>query len=273
MINDLPLSFYTPEEIALSHDFLRNGFVVCDVESPEILDSIRHDVTQIATNSLKQVQIESKMFELSNSHNFVDSEGINDLRLTIFGEINKINDIRQRYFWLARQSLATLVGNELSMQNKLNLSIQQPNDESSVLPMHSDIWTGDSPFQVVLWVPLTDASQSNSMFFLPPRESHEARQRVTAGDFKSMDDIESEYHAQMITMVVPYGKVLIFDSNCLHGNVLNETKTSRWSINCRFTGLLTPFTNPERRLGTYYLPITTRAATKMGLSTLGSATA
>jgi hypothetical protein len=52
--------------------------------------------------------------------------------------------------------------------------------------------------------------------------------------------------------------------------VLNETKTSRWSINCRFTGLLTPFTNPERRLGTYYLPITTRAATKMGLGIMNT---
>ena len=273
MNKDSTISFLTPEEVDLSDDFLRNGFVVCDAESPKILESVRHDVTQISTNWLRQNQLESNSFDLATSHDFVANERLNDLRLTIFNEINKIADIRQRYFWLARQSLATLVGNELSMQNKVNLSIQQPNDESSVLPMHSDIWTGDSPFQVVLWVPLTDASQSNSMFFLPPRESHEARQRVTTGDFKSMDEIESEYHAQMITMVVPYGKVLIFDSNCLHGNVLNETKTSRWSINCRFTGLLTPFTNPERRLGTYYLPITTRAATKMGLSTLGSATA
>jgi sporadic carbohydrate cluster 2OG-Fe(II) oxygenase len=269
---DSTLGFLTPDEIALSAGFLRDGFVVCDAESPEILESVRHDVNQISINWLKQNEVDSNAFELSISHNFVANERLNDLRLTIFTEINKVADIRQRYFWLARQSLTTLVGNELAMQNKVNISIQQPNDESSVLPIHSDIWTGDSPFQVVLWVPLTDASQSNSMFFLPPRESHEARQRVTAGDFKSMDQIESEYHAQMITMVVPYGKVLIFDSNCLHGNVLNETKTARWSINCRFTGLLTPFTNPERRLGTYYLPITTRAATKMGLSTLGSAT-
>jgi len=273
MNRDSTTSFLTPDEIALSAHFLRDGFVVCNAESLEILESIRHDVTNIGTNWLKQNQVECKTFELSISHDFVNNARLNDLRLTIFNEINKIADIRQRYFWLARQSLATLVGNELSMQNKVNLSIQQPNDESSVLPMHSDIWTGDSPFQVVLWVPLTDASQSNSMFFLPPRESHEARQRVTAGDFKSMDEIESEYHAQMITMVVPYGKVLIFDSNCLHGNVLNETKTSRWSINCRFTSLLAPFTNPERRLGTYYLPITTRAATKMGLSALRTTTA
>ena len=264
------LSFLTPEEIALSDDFLRNGFVVCDAESPQILESIRQDVIQIAINWLKQSQLESKAFELSNSHDFVTNERLNDLRLTIFTEINKIADIRQRYFWLARKSIATLVGNELAMQNKVNMSVQQPNDESSVLPMHSDIWTGDSPFQVVLWVPLTDASDTNSMFFLPPNESREAGHRVAAGEFKSMDQIESAYHSQMITMVVPHGKVLIFDSSCLHGNVLNETKTARWSINCRFTGLLTPFTNPERRLGTYYLPITTRAATKLGLSILNA---
>lgn len=273
MNKDSIVSFLTPEEIALSTNFLRNGFVVCDAESPQILESIRQDVTQIAIKWLKQSQLESKAFELSSSHNFVTNEQINDLRLTIFTEVNKIVDIRQRYFWLARRSLNALVGNELAMQNKVNLSIQQPNDESSVLPIHSDIWTGDSPFQVVLWVPLTDASKSNSMFILPPNESREARQRVAVGEFKSMDQIESEFHSQMVTLVVPYGKVLIFDSNCLHGNVLNETKTVRWSINCRFTGLLTPFTNPERRLGTYYLPITTRAATKIGLSILGTETA
>jgi sporadic carbohydrate cluster 2OG-Fe(II) oxygenase len=270
MSEDLTVSFLTPEEIALSADFLQNGFVVRDAESPKLLEGIRHDVTQIATNWLKQNQLESNSFDLANSHDFVTNERLNDLRLSIFTEINKITDIRQRYFWLARQSLTTLVSNELAMQNKVNISIQQPKDESSVLPIHSDIWTGDSPFQVVLWVPLTDASSSNSMFLLPPNESHEARQRVAAGEFKSMDQIESKYHSQMVTMVVPYGKVLIFDSNCLHGNVLNETKTGRWSINCRFTGLLTPFTNPERRLGTYYLPITTRAATKMGLSILNT---
>ena len=148
------VSFLAPEEIALSAEFLRNGFLVCDVESPQILESIRQDVTQIAINWLKQSQLEIKAFELSNSHNFVTNERLNDLRLMIFTEVNKIVDIRQRYFWLARQSLTTLVGNELAMQNKVNMSIQQPNDESSVLPIHSDIWTGDSPFQVVLWVPL-----------------------------------------------------------------------------------------------------------------------
>ncbi len=267
---DKTVNFLSTEEVELSNTFLRDGHVVREAESESILESVRQDVIQIAKNWLKQNGLESASFDLANSHKFVPNDRLNDLRLTIFAEINKLSDIRQRYFSLARQTISTLVGNELAMQNKVNMSVQQPNDESSVLPMHSDIWTGDSPFQVVLWVPLTDASETNSMFFLPPLASREARDRVAAGEFKSMDQIENAYRSQLITMVVPHGKVLVFDSSCLHGNVLNETKTSRWSINCRFTGLLTPFTNPERRLGTYYLPITTRAATKMGLEALTS---
>jgi len=267
---DKTVSFFSPEELELSNNFLRDGYVVREAESESNLKGIRQDVIQIATHWLEQNRRESTSFDLANSHKFVPNDRLNDFRLTIFAEINKHADIRQRYFSLARHTLSILVGNELAMQNKVNMSVQQPDDESSVLPMHSDIWTGDSPFQVVLWVPLTDASDTNSMFFLPPNESREALRRVAAGEFKSMDQIEAAYRKQMITMVVPHGKVLIFDSSCLHGNVLNETKTSRWSINCRFTGLLTPFTNPERRLGTYYLPITTRAATKMGLEILNA---
>ena len=267
---DKTVNFLSTEEVELGNTFLRDGHVVREAESESILESVRQDVIKIATNWLKQNGLESASFDLANSHKFVPNDRLNDLRLTIFAEINKLSDIRQRYFSLARQTISTLVGNELAMQNKVNMSVQQLNDESSVLPMHSDIWTGDSPFQVVLWVPLTDASETNSMFFLPPLASREARNRVAAGEFKSMDQIENAYRSQLITMVVPYGKVLVFDSSCLHGNVLNETKTSRWSINCRFTGLLTPFTNPERRLGTYYLPITTRAATKMGLEIMNT---
>jgi sporadic carbohydrate cluster 2OG-Fe(II) oxygenase len=270
MPTDESVDFFSPQEVELSNTFLRDGYVVRDAESESSLKSIREDVIHITSNWFKQNKLDFVSFDLANSHKFVANDRLNDLRLNIFTEINKLPDIRQRYFSLARQTLSTLVGNELAMQNKVNMSVQQPNDESSVLPMHSDIWTGDSPFQVVLWVPLTNASETNSMFFLPPNASREARSRVAAGEFKSMDQIESAYGSQMVIMVVPYGKVLIFDSNCLHGNVLNQTKTARWSINCRFTGLLTPFTNPERRLGTYYLPITTRAATKMGLSVISS---
>ena len=61
MNKDSTVSFLTTEEIALSDEFLRNGFVVCDAESPEILESIYRDVTQIATNWLQQNQLEIQL--------------------------------------------------------------------------------------------------------------------------------------------------------------------------------------------------------------------
>ena len=42
-----------------------------------------------------------------------------------------------------------------------------PNDDSSLLPVHSDTWAGDSPFEIVVWLPLVDCKESQSMFILP----------------------------------------------------------------------------------------------------------
>ena len=54
------------------------------------------------------------------------------------------------------------------MQLRINLSIQMPNDTSSLLPIHSDVWSGDSPFEAVVWLPLVNCYKTKSMFILPP---------------------------------------------------------------------------------------------------------
>ena len=69
----------------------------------------------------------------------------------------------------ARRALEGIVGNELAMQRRINLSVQMPGDDSSVLPVHADVWSGDSPFEVVAWLPLVDCRGTKSMFVLPPQ--------------------------------------------------------------------------------------------------------
>ena len=49
----------------------------------------------------------------------------------MINSINSYSDFRKKYFSLEKK-LYTIVGNELVMQNKVNLSIQLPNDDSSV---------------------------------------------------------------------------------------------------------------------------------------------
>ena len=157
-----------------------------------------------------------------------------------------------------------IVGNELAMQNKVNLSIQMPNDNSSLLDMHSDVYGGESPFQVVQWLPLVNVSKSQSMFILPKEKT-----RKVAAEFKTLSNMQELFESvknDLVWLDIPYGNVLIFDSSCLHGNIINSEKNSRWSLNSRFKGLFTPYTSAEKKLGSFYLPITTKAASKIGLN-------
>jgi sporadic carbohydrate cluster 2OG-Fe(II) oxygenase len=68
---------------------------------------------------------------------------------------------RPTYFGPARSTIETLVGNELAMQDRVNLSIQLPRDDSSLLPIHADAFGGETPFQVVEWLPLAIATRRN----------------------------------------------------------------------------------------------------------------
>ena len=91
-------------------------------------------------------------------------EELNDVRLKLIKSINSDKKFRVSYFELAKTQLKNIIGNELAMQKNINISIQLPQDESSLLPIHSDTWSGDSPFEAVLWVPMVNCFKTKSMF-------------------------------------------------------------------------------------------------------------
>lgn len=267
-------SFLTAEDRDLAERFLNDGYIIHECESMDSLNQLRTSIFEQANEWLAEHHDVSRITSLADSHRVIPGAAVNELRLRLFARLNANTETRLTYFRLASSVLQSLVGNELAMQNKVNLSIQQPLDQSSVLELHSDVWTGDCPFQVVLWVPLTDASDTNAMFLLSPSESRVAYQRSREGNLGSMAEIHEAYRKKLRPIEVRYGEVLLFDSNCLHGNQLNRTNTARWSLNCRFVSLLAPSTTPERRLGSFYSPVMVRPATLMGLraiETLGLA--
>src|SRR3546814_7496948 len=94
---------------------------------------------------------------------------VNALRLHVFNGLNAQPWCRPTYLALGRPVIDAVVGNELAMQNKVNLSIQMPRDETSTLAMHADVWSAETPYEVVQWTPLVDVHnpkadrQSNSL--------------------------------------------------------------------------------------------------------------
>ena len=143
-------------------DFLKNGYAILDVENPLFLDKIRIKLK-------KQL----KCNDLENLHKSINYSEINNERIKSYRALNNIDNWESEYFSLASEKLVNLLGPDISIQSKLNLSIQMPNDSSSILALHTDALSGQSVFEVVLWVPLTKVFDSNAMYIFSREKTYE----------------------------------------------------------------------------------------------------
>ena len=255
--------FFAAGERDLIQSFLEKGIVRVPVEDREALARIRDFLADTAAGWLQQPSPPDKGAFLNNTHKYVDVERLNDLRLALIKAMQKEKWLRPAYFAIGRRAIEMLIGNELAMQRNVNLSIQLPHDESSLLPLHSDVWSGDSPYEVVLWVPYVDCFGTKAMYFCDA--TVDGRVQPNLKDFRgqSAEDIYQAIAKDAPFIEVPYGEVLLFTQNIMHGNRVNVENETRWSSNCRFKGALAPYA--DKKLGEFFEPITLRPATRLGL--------
>ena len=260
-------TFVTQGEEALMAAFLADGYVVRPVANLEGLHILRAEVICSACRHLGLPPVDEPNIFLNQMHARLEIAELNDLRLAIYNHMNAQSWFRPTYYSFAKPYLDILVGNELAMQNRINLSIQMAGDTSSLLAAHVDAFSGETPFQAVQWLPLVDVFETKAMFLLPPAKNREVIPRLRdIMEFGGGEAVFDEIRDDVIWVPVPYGHVLIFSPNLLHGNVVNETETTRWSMNTRFTGLFTPYFSDEKSLGGFYLPITTRPVSRVGMA-------
>lgn len=257
---------FMPEaERLLTERFLSDGFVIGTAEDRGALDAIRRLVVEAAATWLEvpPPEPEGEGAFLETMAERVPAERINDFRLAVINGMNAAPWLRAAYLAVARRAVETIVGNELCMQRRVNLSIQMPDDDGSVLPVHADVWSGDSPFEVVLWLPLVDVRRSMSMFLLPPGPTAELHARFPDIAHGSAEEIYRLAEPGMRWMEVDFGSFILFNQNLPHGNRVNREPRTRWSTNCRFKGVFTPYA--DKKLGEFFEPITLRAASRVGM--------
>jgi sporadic carbohydrate cluster 2OG-Fe(II) oxygenase len=253
--------FLRKDERALCDDFLKNGIVKIATEDRTALDKIRSTITSASASALSLPMPEDHGKFLDEIHRHVNAAKLNDFRLKIFESMNKETWLREAYFSVARNALESLVGNELVMQRRVNLSIQLPDDDSSLLPIHSDVWSGDSPYEVVLWIPYSDCYGTKAMYFT--KADIDAATAPVMSKYKDAEALYQAVAKDSPFMELKYGEVLIFTQNIMHGNRVNVEKETRWSSNCRFKSALSPYA--DKKLGEFFEPITMRPTTRLGL--------
>ena len=105
--------------------------------------------------------------------------------------------------------------------------------------------------------------KTKSMFILPSNKS-KIINKIFKDKIKSTSDIFQKIKKDIKWLKINYGQILIFDQTLPHGNVVNKEQETRWTMNCRFKGIFTPY--KDKKLGEFYEPITLKSATNRGLN-------
>ncbi len=260
------LNFQTKNEKKISKEFLEKGYTIQKIEDLECYNKLLNKIYKIFSKKIKPKSYDKdKIHFFNNLHKYIKKKNLNSFRLSIISEINSSQEYKKLVYLIGKKFIDMIVGNELAIQKNLNLSIQLPRDETSLLNIHADTFSGESPFQVVLWIPLVDVFKTKSMFLLPLKQSMRIIKKIKG---KNLQSIYKKHKKNMKWLNIKNGEILIFSPNILHGNTINKTKETRISLNIRFKGLFTPYNKVkgnDRKLGFFYTPLNLKSASKIGI--------
>ena len=206
-------------------------------------------------------------FFKNSSPTALDAGKLNSVRLNAFRALNAQESWDKNYYKMASELLDALFGPDLLIQRKLNLSIQMPNDKSSILGMHTDTLSGQSPFEFVMWTAFTKGYNTNSMFYFDRQTSQEIFYEMADYEVKGLEALRLKYWSKAKFLNVNASDVVLFSGTLFHGNVVNETNETRISINCRFKNLFSPAgktKSADRGVGIFYKLLSESVATEIG---------
>lgn len=244
---------------SIEKEYLDKGYIIRPIKHIDKLNFIRELICKIISNKIN-VKFTNSM--LDTFHHHIDNKDLNNIRIEIFKELNKEKLFKKYYYEIFEDFLDKLVGNEIVMQKNINLSIQIPKDKSSVLPMHADVWDGNSAFETVCWLPLVNVFKSKAMFILPNKKNIKYQNQMMKS--KNLNSFFNKIKKDLIWVKVNYGELLMFNQNLIHGNIVNSTKETRFSFNCRFKSFFSPY--GDKTFGSFFEPVKLKPVTRFGLN-------
>ena len=261
MNNTSSWDFRDSQELAAGQEYNKKGYII-EKANLEHLELIKNDIER-AYLEYSDITLE-KCKKLEKAHLSISQEEVNELRLHIMQRINQNTRFHKNYYNAAKNIIHILCGNELAMQKRPGLSINLPHNQNDVLPIHADTWNGVSPFELNIWIPFVDCSDSMSLYILK-RNKYREKLESTEGLLKlTSDELFDVLRDDLTWIPIKYGQVLAFDQSLPHGYSLNKEIFTHWSMNCRFKGLHTPYW--DKKLGEYFMPITVRTSTRLGMN-------
>jgi len=217
--------------------FLKKGYDIFPVENLDRLDELKKKIFEKAKETVEYGgESEDEFFNKFHKYRLLGTE-LNDKRMEIIKYCTDNLEIGKSVFNILPNSILDCVGPDIVMQKTTNLVILQPGDpDIGVTHRDSPL---NSPFEVVVWIPLVDVQKTMGMYVLDLEKSKKALRILKNPDsgYKGYNDYAVK-EGENIT--VPYGHALLFWPGIVHGSHFNKEDNTRWSLNIRYKNLFSP---------------------------------
>ena len=227
-------------------ELLKNGFTKISVPEVSHFDRIQAELLDLASTVAGK-----KVTSLEKIHEDLPPEKINDFRVHVIAHLNTKTDVREQLIKGTLNFFKSVFGEDLAVQKNLNLVMLPPNDPTSILPLHADTWTGHSGFELVLLYPLFGCSADQNMFVLPVPSFQKHREL-----FKSHPELQKLTETllpELRNVELSKGEAMVLWHATPHGNRVNSSDRTHWSLNLRFKNIFTPY--EQKTLGDYFQPV------------------
>lgn len=163
--------------------------------------------------------------------------------------------------------LSQVVGDEMLYQKEPYIRIARSNKPQDNIGIHRDTHYGASPHEWVLWVPLTDCTNGAELRILPgshfkPDDYYPytiIEPQCDKGDDKHWlgfryepKKMSKETENKTIPIACRVGQAILFNSSCVHGQIVNTAPWTRVSMDIRLVNTDAPIQTERGLHGKIY---------------------
>ena len=173
------------------------------------------------------------VYDLSLLHEQVPAKKVGEL-VKLIGKELADTDFYQRFDEIIARYVAPLLPTDVLVQKFGNIRITIPDQDKigTVLPFHQGRWVGNGLGLRTIWMPFTEAYESNSLQIIDIDTSRILTKKSITEDW-SYEKLQDECIRLCRPVNVDEGQFLLFTQENIHGGVPNRTNRTRMSIDVR----------------------------------------
>ena len=223
------------------------GLVTHKLDDFQLFDTLKLRIEKVLSQ-----EFGISMVKLDEFHKYINANDLNNIRLRLASSLNEKSYASDLIYSNLSKLLTGILGPDLAIQKNVGLSIQLPGDASSLLHVHSDVYDSDcSPYEIVIWIPLVNCYDTKSMFYLPFSEASSIKKYLELSESLRKDLKFPQVIKESIKcMEIKPPSIALFSHSIWHGNTVNATDETRFSLNVRVKNVFSPYRG--KKLGDFF---------------------